>query len=189
MARFTLDSTTEFLFGSCVNSVREPFPLPGEVNSTLEYPATSSLPTAAFVRAFVKAQDVIARRLYIGQIWKLLEIRKDQTIEYRDHIDRYIEPLVEAALAKEKTKKQSSSGSPTGDIGDDTTFLEHMVSQTQGVVIAIPSPCQKTLRFILYFPDPIVIRDQILNLLIAGRDTVSAVSIVPNILCLKPGNT
>lgn len=133
MARFTLDSASEFLFGSCVNSILEPFAAPGKSAPTKE--SSDSHPTTRFIQAFTAAQYLISRRTRLGHIWKLGEIRRDKSKKFVVDIDHFLGPITEAALARgrEKAKLPAYSKVP-GEIENDLTFLDHMVTQTQGIV-------------------------------------------------------
>ncbi|KAF9520998.1 hypothetical protein BS47DRAFT_1370206 [Hydnum rufescens UP504] len=148
MARFTIDSATEFLFGSCVNSILEPFAKPGESLPSME--SSDSHPTVtAFVQAFTKAQFLINRRTRLGHSWKLWEMRRDESLKFVADMDRFLGPITEAALAR---GRELGGPKVPGEIEDEMTFLDHMVTQTQ---------------------DAKIIRDSLMNMLIAGRDTTA----------------
>ena len=132
MARFTLDSASEFLFGSCVNSILEPFATPGQ-SAAVERSESDSHPTNRFIRAFTNAQYLISRRSRLGHIWKLGEIRRDESKKFVVDIDRFLGPITEAALSRGREMAKLFAGSKVpGEIENDMTFLDHMVTQTQG---------------------------------------------------------
>lgn len=131
MARFTLDSATEFLFGECVNSAFEPSSLPGDQLPAVDGP-TSLAPTAGFVRAFADAQYLVSRRALLGPIWKVFEIREDKSVKLMKRINTYLDPILEAALAKDEGTDKSAGIKGAIHVEDGMTFLEHMVSQTKG---------------------------------------------------------
>jgi hypothetical protein len=60
VSRFTLDSATEFLLGSCAHSLRTEAPPP-------------------FFRAFAQVQHRLARRARTTPLWPLMEIVGDKT--------------------------------------------------------------------------------------------------------------
>ncbi|KAF5393251.1 hypothetical protein D9757_000767 [Collybiopsis confluens] len=156
IGRFTLDSATEFLFGSCVNSLEAGIPYPD--NSTL--PAlSSSLPTTStnnlareFSNAFLEAQDAISNRERFNLIWPLLEIRKDKTEEPMKILNAFIQPIVTEAVEKMKNM-QGLTSEEKEDVEDNETLLDHLVKFTK---------------------DPVVLKDETLNIMIAGRDTTAA---------------
>lgn len=157
-ARFTLDSATEFLFGDCVNSIYEPMllpggaepPLSGSVTPTRHHPSTST-----FVRSFGAAQEVLAKRLRTGFSWPAFETFKDKTEKHYDNIRAYLQPLVERGL--ERRHQLQSVGfklrekGEKVEVGEGMTLLDHLVLETDDVD---------------------VIRDSLMNMLLAGRDTV-----------------
>jgi cytochrome P450 len=120
----------------------------------------------AFAHAFLQAQEVIAIRERYGWVWPLAEMFKDETYEPMQVVNAYIEPIVKDALAK----KQTSSSQGKGEENlDEETLLGHLVRVTN---------------------DPIVLKDEILNIMIAGRDTTAStltfivyfLSIYPDVL-------
>lgn len=76
-----------------------------------------------------------------------MEFWKDTVTPLRKVIDEFTEPLLEEALAKKAKNQDAKEGEDHGD-----TLLSHLVHQTE---------------------DRTVLIDELLNLLVAGRDTVS----------------
>ncbi|KAJ8093023.1 hypothetical protein PM082_020504 [Marasmius tenuissimus] len=151
MCRFTLDSSTEFLFGSCMHSLTEgriPYPYDAKVENEA---ADNTVET--FVHAYTKALEVAALRQYLGHtIWPFLEIFENKTEAPMKIVNAFVEPIVAKALAKQKAAGGVMQSKET--IGEDETLLDHLVCLTD---------------------DPVLIKDEILNLLIAGRDTTASV--------------
>ncbi|KAF8202796.1 cytochrome P450 [Mycena galopus ATCC 62051] len=148
VSRFTLDSATEFLFGKSVDSISAGLPYPESA------PFANSAyflnhPSNVYVKAFVQGQILMVARAPFNTKWPLQEFWKDRIKPHRDVADAYIEPILDAALEKNKARKQE-------DIKLDeeqATFLSHLVQGTD---------------------DKEVIRDSIFNILVAGRDTTAA---------------
>ncbi|KAJ3889160.1 cytochrome P450 monooxygenase pc-1 [Lentinula edodes] len=158
IGRFTLDSATEFLFGSCVNSLAAGLPYPYNVAPTvvtLLSPNASAFSLARdFSNAFLEAQEAVSSRERFSMIWPVLEIHKDRTKEPMKVINAFIQPIVDEAVAKMRSQKELGQMSGlAADIDDNETLLDHLVKQTE---------------------DPIVLKDETLNILIAGRDTTAA---------------
>ncbi|KAF8829968.1 hypothetical protein HHX47_DHR2000231 [Lentinula edodes] len=170
IGRFTLDSATEFLFGSCVNSLAAGLPYPHNVaptvvsgsvmpnsvsSSTLLSPNASAFSLARdFSNAFLEAQEAVSSRERFSMIWPVLEIHKDRTKEPMKVINAFIQPIVDEAVAKMRSQKELGQMSGlAADIDDNETLLDHLVKQTE---------------------DPVVLKDETLNILIAGRDTTAA---------------
>ncbi|TFK37275.1 cytochrome P450 monooxygenase pc-3 [Crucibulum laeve] len=153
MARFTLDSATEFMFGSCVHSLSANIPYPH--NASYIPPQTMSARSAAandFSRAFLDAQEIIAGRERRGWVWPLGEIFKDATTEPMKVVNSYIDPIIRDAIQK-KQHSPPKEKSVESEIGEDETLLDHLIEITS---------------------DPRVLKDEVLNIMIAGRDTTAA---------------
>ncbi|EGO01601.1 hypothetical protein SERLA73DRAFT_176994 [Serpula lacrymans var. lacrymans S7.3] len=150
ISRFTLDSATEFLFGSCVHSLSAGLPYPYNVTSS-EAPSGKAKTAEDFAQAFGQAQYIISQRPRKGWVWPLFEFFKDKTEEPMNIVNAYIEPILKEAI--EKRKAASLSGEKTEELSDDDTLLDHLVRLTT---------------------DPVVLRDEILNIMIAGRDTTAS---------------
>ncbi|KAJ3507902.1 hypothetical protein NLJ89_g6044 [Agrocybe chaxingu] len=150
MSRFTLDSATEFLFGNCVESLSAGLPYPHNAAYPPPLPRTARGDAAnAFATAFLEAQAIISIRERYGWVWPLAEIFKDKSAEPMRIVNSYIEPIVKEALAK----KRAPSEQEKLEENDNATLLDHLVRVTD---------------------DPVVLKDEILNIMIAGRDTTAA---------------
>jgi hypothetical protein len=157
-ARFTLDSATEFLFGDCVNSICEPMLLPGGVEPSLSgsvIPNGNHPSISTFVRSFGAAQEVLAKRLRTGFSWPAFEMFRDETETHYHNIRAYLQPLVERGLERRRQLQSEGFGQKEKggkvEVGEGMTLLDHLVLETDDVDI---------------------IRDSLMNMLIAGRDTV-----------------
>ncbi|KAK1230887.1 Protein kinase alk2 [Marasmius sp. AFHP31] len=140
VARFTLDSATEFLFGKNVRSLDAGLPYPK--SSGIANPESFvNHPSNSFVTAFMKGQDLTARRTRTGTTWPLLEFWKDEVADQRAVVNEFIEPIL--ADVQQREKKEDGS----------ECFLEDLVKYTQ---------------------DDQVILDELVNILVAGRDTTAS---------------
>lgn len=163
--RFTIDSASEFLFGSDVKSLSADLPYPSTAN-----PATSrrAHPSDSFANAFQKAQVASAARSRLGLFWPLLEFWEDKVEKEIQTVFDYVDPIVRRAL---ETKKAKELPEVQGE-DEDETLLEHLVRLTDGK--RPPSPSRSDTKFPFHtLPDPIILRDETLNIMVAGRDTVS----------------
>ncbi|KAG1856281.1 cytochrome P450 [Suillus tomentosus] len=155
VSRFTLDSATEFLFGQDVCSL----------SAGLIYPPSSprpkdiafeNHPANKFAHAFSEAQIAAAYRGRFGSAWRLSEFWTDRVKKHMDVCYKFIDPILKEALEKNKTLKENmgeKTDAKDRDVEEGETLLDHLVNYTE---------------------DPIVIRDEILNIMIAGRDTTAA---------------
>ncbi|KAH7911458.1 cytochrome P450 [Hygrophoropsis aurantiaca] len=150
ISRFTLDSATEFLFGNCVHSLSAGLPYPYNVPST-EIRTGKAKIAEDFAGAFAQAQLIIAERPRKGWIWPLFELIGDKTAEPMEVVNQYIEPILREAVDKH-TKMTMNGDKQKYELTDDDTLLDHLVRFTT---------------------DPVVLKDEILNIMIAGRDTTA----------------
>ncbi|KAG8871248.1 hypothetical protein FRB98_000942 [Tulasnella sp. 332] len=91
-------------------------------------------------------------RLAIGKMWPLLEIMGDKNKVNVKLLHEFVDPIVERGLWN---KSHTRSAGRTGEVDDpeeSATLLDHLVSVTD---------------------DKTVVRDELLNLLLAGRDTTA----------------
>jgi len=169
MGRFTLDSATEFLFGSCVHSL----------SAGLSYPHNAMPPDSfshrnnsaeEFAQAFLLAQRLISERERMGSVWPLFEIFKSKTDEPMKIVNAYLEPIIKEAV--EKQRKAPISEKPSAELDDDETVLDHLVKLTSGPFSCLYRILLKSTG-IFQCTDPVLLKDETLNIMIAGRDTVS----------------
>ncbi|KAJ8589112.1 cytochrome P450 [Rhizopogon salebrosus TDB-379] len=148
ISRFTLDSASEFLFGHCINSLSAGLPYPYDATQAPNAIEADDA-AGAFSDAFSRAQLVINRRVTIGQTWPLIEILADHTAQHMKVVDAFLDPILKDALAKHSaTAKIGISES-----ADDETLVDHLVKLTS---------------------DFKIIKDETLNILLAGRDTTAS---------------
>jgi cytochrome P450 len=133
--RLTIDSATEFLFGESVNS--QLTALPGHSGSEDD---------AAFVTAFEKCQDIIAKAFRFND-WYSIGLSKEY-YESCKVCHQYIHQFVQKAIDHEKEKKSLEPRQK-----EKYFFLQELAAETQ---------------------DPVEIRDQLLSILVAGRDTTAS---------------
>ncbi|KAI0332390.1 cytochrome P450 monooxygenase pc-3 [Cubamyces sp. BRFM 1775] len=163
ISRFTLDSATEFLFGKCVNSLDSE--LPYAHNDPIAPKLLREKDAAErFSAAFTGAQEVIAMREKIGWMWHLQELFHDKSEVHMRVVDAFLKPILEEAIAKNRAAKTRSD--KFGDEEEEETLLDHLVKITD---------------------DPVVLHDETLNILIAGRDTTAAtLTFAVYLMCLYP---
>ncbi|KAG0698023.1 cytochrome P450 monooxygenase pc-3 [Suillus ampliporus] len=153
-SRFTMDSATEFLLGKDVCSL----------SAGLIYPPSSPLskdptvlhhPANQFAHAFHEAQACTIPRGYIGALWRMAEPWEDKVKKHMKVCYRFIDPILTEALRKKKatgiTGSLASSSQDKG-VQEGNTLLDHLVN---------------------YSEDHVLIRDETINILLAGRDTTA----------------
>ncbi|CAE6440562.1 unnamed protein product [Rhizoctonia solani] len=147
VARFTLDSGTEFLFGRDVCSLDASLPYPhGKTKDN----------SASFAAAFGRAQESLTHRIALGHLWSWTELFWNRTEQDMDVIDAYVTPLLKKKLEHkralaldDKFKAAPSSGTEEGE----DTLLDHLIQFTDDIS---------------------VIKDELINILVAARDTTAS---------------
>jgi cytochrome P450 len=164
-ARFTLDSASEFLCGFNIDSL----------SATLKYPPSSAIaglrnaesalhPSNVFVTAFAEGLDIIADRARLGPFWTFREFWKDEAKARRKVLDKILHPYVEAAFQKLRAGELDDESKE-----ESTTLLENLVKITNGALSSMYH------LHSAYVPeiDATSVHDELINILLAGRDTVS----------------
>ncbi|KAM6499413.1 cytochrome P450 monooxygenase CYP63 [Amanita muscaria] len=146
-SRFSIDAASEFLFGKNLETLSASLPIPGITKMGPKGSATEDT-WGSFVHAFEMSQQEITRRARIGYFWPLFEMFNDRNKVHAKQIQAWLDPLVELAL-KQKSTTARFGTSPIVD----QTFLQRLADSTDDLVL---------------------IRDQLLSMLLASRDTTSA---------------
>ncbi|KAH7338413.1 cytochrome P450 [Rhizoctonia solani] len=158
VSRFTLDSGTEFLFGRDAHSLDAPLPYPHEEPRD---------DTASFSAAFSRAQGHVMHRFGLAMFWPWMELFWDRTSEDMKIINAYVTPILRKKLEQRATKDIESKPTNEGDLENGDTLLDHLINFTQ---------------------DESVIRDEIINILVAARDTTATtLTFAVYILAENPG--
>ncbi|KAL1747386.1 cytochrome P450 [Schizophyllum fasciatum] len=150
VSRFTLDSATEFLFGHDVNSAGAGLPYPPGT-ALADSPEFLNHPSNRFVHAFAEGQDMTAMRSRAGAAWRMLEFWKDQVKPCRDVVNDFVREIL-ADPARPKEDIEAKEGAPETKVREDDSLLDHLLKFTQ---------------------DRNILTDEIVNLLVAGRDTTA----------------
>jgi cytochrome P450 len=123
--RFTLDSASEFLFGSDLQSLSANLPYPSTVKASTIH---RTHPSDFFADAFQKAQVASGARSRFGHFWPLVEFWEDKVEKEIQAVFDYVDPIVKRALEMKKVNELSRV---EGD-DEDETLLEHMARLTDG---------------------------------------------------------
>lgn len=159
--RFALDASSEFLFGNNLDTLSASLPIPGKTAMGPKGSATEGV-WGSFAGAFEMVQQIITTRSRIGYLWPLFELFKDKTEPHVKIIQDWLDPLVKQALDHKLRTEQAGVTSPISD----KTFMQHLADSTE---------------------DPILIRDQLLSVLLAARDTTACVlTYITYIMAIHP---
>ncbi|KAI0332391.1 cytochrome P450 monooxygenase pc-2 [Cubamyces sp. BRFM 1775] len=164
ISRFTLDSATEFLFGKCVHSLTSE--LPYAHNDPIAPKLVKEKDAAErFSAAFAAAQEVISLRGRTGWLWHLQELVHDKSEDHMRVVDAFLQPILEEVIAKNSNAKPKADSDDKSD-EENETLLDHLVKITK---------------------DPVVLHDETLNILIAGKDTTATtLTFAVYLMCLYP---
>jgi hypothetical protein len=127
-----MDSSTEFLFGACLDSLTCTPPYPHNASAALHTPHDSSRAQAAnaFTEAYSEAMLRIAFRQRVGWVWPLFEMFRDKTARPMEVVTEYIDPIIHAALEK----KNRAGDCKESD--ENASLLDDMLKSTSGVSAA-----------------------------------------------------
>jgi len=128
--RLTLDTATEFLFGRNVRSLSAELPYP----STYKSHTRPTHPSDEFAIAFNLTEEYTFPRQVCGKLWPLVEFWKDTVAAERNITDKFINPLIEAALQKRNANSAYKFDKEKG------SFLDHLVHQTDGAIFDLAQP-------------------------------------------------
>ncbi|KAG9035693.1 hypothetical protein FS837_001848 [Tulasnella sp. UAMH 9824] len=146
-ARFTMDTAGEFLFGrDDFNTLDMPLAQPNVEMAEGSKSAAVQGGYGDFVNAFEAAQILATRRLAMGTYgWTMAEFFDDPVKRHMRVVDSYLEPLVRDAVRRRKNLEPEEKG-------EYESFLDHLADSTSDVPL---------------------IKDQLLNILLAARDTTA----------------
>ncbi|QRV90259.1 cytochrome P450 family protein [Ceratobasidium sp. AG-Ba] len=133
------------------------------LDTTLPYPHTSRSDNAnsAFAEAFRRIQEDILTRFSLDILWPWFELWSDRTRENMSVIDSFIVPIMDERIKEKQQKKGESSDE------DRLTLLDDLIHK---------GASRK------------VIKDQMVNILVAGRDSTSGtLSFAVYLLATDPG--
>ncbi|RFU30047.1 hypothetical protein B7463_g6277, partial [Scytalidium lignicola] len=147
--RFTMDVSTEFLFGTSVGSQSHVISLNGDGAAGAEASVNDERmkEDIEFAEAMTYAQEFISWRVRLQSLYWLANPKKFRDAEQT--VKAYADKFVKMALEKEVKK----GGDVETGGKEKFVLLDAMVAETR---------------------DPIELRDQVLQVLLAGRDTTSA---------------
>ncbi|KAL0570432.1 hypothetical protein V5O48_011525 [Marasmius crinis-equi] len=146
-SRFTIDAASDFLFGKSLDTLFASLPTPGKTSMSPKGSATEDS-WGSFTHAFETAQQVVTARGRLGRLWPLFELFGDKNAKNVEIIHDWLDPLVKDALSEKARMQQAGIISPIAE----KNFLQHLTESTD---------------------DPVLIRDQLLSLLLASRDTTA----------------
>ncbi|KAJ7625772.1 cytochrome P450 monooxygenase pc-3 [Roridomyces roridus] len=140
IGRFAMDSACEFLFNTCIHSLKAPLPYAHNVLYPPPPPPSQGQTAFAikFTDAFASAMTIISERESMGKIWPLFEMFEDKTARPMKVINEFLEPVVRAAVEKNRVDEKNEEE-------EASSLLDDMLKTTS---------------------DPQLIKDELLNMLL-----------------------
>jgi len=187
-SRFTMDSATEFLFSQDVRSLAAGLPYPHY--SPLVNTISHDHPANKFSRAFDEAQRLIALRSRRGVNWPLAEFWTDKVMEQMKIVNGFIEPIMRAAVTRKQAQrgdtKEKAVPEKDREVKDGESLLDHLINYTEGAPLLCIVYSRSLADVRSGHLDETVLRDEILNILLAGRDTVRSSLSFVTMSCSEP---
>ncbi|KAF7289237.1 hypothetical protein MIND_01385100 [Mycena indigotica] len=160
ITRFAMDASGEFLFGYDPRTLEAGLPYPHTAISPIGSTTVLDKDHEAaleFAGAITRAQESTIRRGPIGPAWPLMEFWSNKVTKEMGVIRRFLDPILQAAIANGKQagveKLSAESIKDDREVQEGETLVEHLSHYTQ---------------------DQTILRDEILNIGLAGRDTTSS---------------
>jgi hypothetical protein len=136
MSQFTLDSTTEFLFGNCVHSLYSCIPYPH--TSFLSHAGPAHSDTAdTFASPFLAAQVVISTQECLGWIWPLFKIWQDKSKVPVKTVNAFIKLFIRETIDKQWNTLTPGDGDVKLEDEKGETLLDHLVSLMSDPVVSV----------------------------------------------------
>ncbi|KAF7300198.1 Cytochrome P450 [Mycena kentingensis (nom. inval.)] len=164
VARFTMDTATAFLFGRDVHSLDEGLVYPHNAQPPVDSVSAAGSgdlkkSAQAFAAALQEAQSVTAMRMRFGPHWPLAEFWKNRLAKPLSEVRKFLDPILDEAVQRKRAKgiatvKNSETEAEDREVAEGESLLDHLVNYTE---------------------DHTILRDEILNITVAGRDTTACV--------------
>ncbi|KAJ7155172.1 cytochrome P450 [Mycena filopes] len=156
ISRFAMDTSAEFLFGRDPHTLSAPLPYPSPSSSGLSHTGSGDASTQ-FAAALTEAQLVSMQRGTFGGAWPLREFWKDRLTAPLRVIRTFLDPILDEAVARRRSagggaEKVGKLEGGEREVQEGETLIEHLLNYTE---------------------DPTILRDEILNISVAGRDTTA----------------
>ncbi len=135
ISRYTIDAATEFLFGSCVQSLGTGLPYPFHPQVPTTPKAAVSSTSDEFADAFLEAQEALSNRGRTGWSWPWFELFQCKTAKPMRVVDAYLEPILDRAVQQAERAKRSRTLKEKSSIDEEDeseTLLDHLVKFTTG---------------------------------------------------------
>ncbi|KAF7295968.1 hypothetical protein MKEN_01411400 [Mycena kentingensis (nom. inval.)] len=173
MTRFAMDASGEFLFGSSMHMLDAglPYPHTSIANNTPNTHNPAHAASLAVAETLTRAQDKTIRRGGLGFVWPLREFWENEVAPDVKKINAFLNPILQTAIERDgRVGEKLAPGVVVKDreVQEGETLVEHLLHYTQDSLIYA-----FVLRTADWTPDTAILRDSILNIGIAGRDTTS----------------
>ncbi|WRT64043.1 uncharacterized protein IL334_000971 [Kwoniella shivajii] len=110
--------------------------------------------------AMTQAQNIVGKRVKVGTVWPLFELFHDPLEKPMKNISTFFRPIIDRAMSRKGLREDMEQSK------QDTYFIDRLVDATD---------------------DRKVVEDQLINVLLASRDTLaSCLTFCVYVLCLHP---
>ncbi|CAK5270244.1 unnamed protein product [Mycena citricolor] len=152
IGRFTMDSATDFLFGSSLHSLDANLSFPHNAIFTRPVSESANAQQAMqFSSAFNASMLHISNRARVGWVWPLLEMFRDRTTDPMKLVSAYIDPIIHQAVQRKQLSTSLTHETKNQEaLFEGRTLLDELLDMTS---------------------DFKVLKDETLNILLAGKDT------------------
>lgn len=165
-----MDSSGEFLFGHNAHTLPAGLPYPSFSVGAPSSCGTSS-PSTQFANALASAEHVLFARGSVGPAWPLLrEFWIDRIASPMRVIREFLDPLLTGAVdartvKKGKNEEHFHAHATEREVQEGETLVEHLLNYTDGTLFWMESIMTDGIV------DRTILRDEIFNISVAGRDT------------------
>lgn len=174
ISRFAMDASSEFLFGHNAHTLAAGLPYPFSSSPSSPQAAESSSASTEFAAALNRAQLVSAERGMFGGAWPLLlEFWRDRIRAPMGVVRAFLDPILTEAVARKRASGEKVISAGEREVQEGETLVEHLLNYTEGESIILQlTPLSTEIVFTYLCADRMMLRDEVLNISVAGRDTV-----------------
>ncbi|KAF7370097.1 Cytochrome P450 monooxygenase [Mycena sanguinolenta] len=155
-----MDSSSEFLFNNCVDSLKTNLPY---LHNVVSPPAQSNTREANAATKFMDAFNLVMMRIsereVVGPLWPVLEIFGDKTAGPMRDMSEYLDPIIHAAMEKKRLSGQKEKG---GD-SEELSLLDDLLDTTSAGRDTTMHILTVAIYFFTMYPDACArVREEIL---------------------------
>nr|GAT51535.1 predicted protein [Mycena chlorophos] len=170
ITRFAMDASGEFLFGYDARTLEAGLPYPYNALKTTDGETALDADhekSIEFAKALNRAQVAAMRRGPVGPVWPLFEFWSNKILREMGTVREFLDPILQRAIG-------GKAGSVAANSASTEENLEKMVAQNVVKDREVQEGETLVEHLLHYTQDQTILRDEILNIGLAGRDTTSS---------------